>query len=217
MTRKDLIIVSVVVNAGLLVVLFISAIKSEKTPERIVSNVEKERVEAPKVAEISAPVVSTREDRVDHILHQYSVKSSQEEKKEPELLPTLTLQVPKAESRVPTSLVSPYRTVTVEKGDVLEKIAKTYGVTVDEIMRLNHLQNSRLQIGQTLKLPVKEEKLSVAKGVEDEGNYYIVKGGDNPWTIAQKNGMQVEELLRLNKMDAEKAKKLRPGDRLKIK
>ena len=58
-------------------------------------------------------------------------------------------------------------------------------------------------------LPVKEK----SKG----GKYYIVQTGDNPWTIAHANGMQVEELLRLNGIDEKKAKKLRPGDRLKIK
>ena len=113
-------------------------------------------------------------------------------------------------------LSDPMRVVAVEKGDVLEKIARNHGVSVDEIMKLNSLSNSRLQIGQELKLPSGKapKKENVIK--KDEGKYYVVKGGDSPWTIAQENGMQVDELLKLNKIDEEKAKRLRPGDRLRI-
>jgi len=93
-------------------------------------------------------------------------------------------------------------------------------VSVEDIMKLNSLSSSRLQIGQELKLPSmqrvkKEAPLKVEK--LDEGKYYVVKVGESPWTIAQENGLQVEELLKLNNLSEEKAKKLRPGDRLKIK
>ena len=49
------------------------------------------------------------------------------------------------------------RTVTVAKGDVLEKIAKNYEVTVEEIIRLNKLKTTRLQIGQHLKIPTTKQ------------------------------------------------------------
>ncbi len=54
------------------------------------------------------------------------------------------------------------------------------------------------------------------KNIKD-AKYYIVKHGDNPWTIAVKNKIKVEELLRLNNLDESKAKKLKPGDQLRIK
>ena len=87
------------------------------------------------------------------------------------------------------------------------KIARFHGVSVDEIMKLNSLSNTRLQIGQELKLPEKSVVTKKSPAPKDEGKYYIVKGGDNPWTIAQQNNMQVEELLRLNDMDEAKAKR----------
>ncbi|HSX13751.1 MAG TPA: LysM domain-containing protein [Chlamydiales bacterium] len=47
--------------------------------------------------------------------------------------------------------------------------------------------------------------------------YYIVKVGDNPWGIAMKHHMKLEELLKLNQLNEEKARKLKPGDRLRTR
>ena len=56
----------------------------------------------------------------------------------------------------------------------------------------------------------KTEKIETAK-------YYTVKPGDNPWTIAMKHHIKVDDLLKMNDLDNHKAKKLRPGDKLKIR
>ncbi|MBI3211945.1 MAG: LysM peptidoglycan-binding domain-containing protein, partial [Simkania negevensis] len=80
------------------------------------------------------------------------------------------------------------------------------------------LTNTRLQIGQVLLIPAPaQKKEKEEQGKEQQGEYYTVKAGDNPWTIAHKNALPIEELLRLNGMDEEKAKRLKPGDRLRIK
>ncbi len=47
--------------------------------------------------------------------------------------------------------------------------------------------------------------------------YYTVKVGDNPWSIAMKHHMKVEELLKLNGLNEENARKLKPGNRLRIR
>jgi len=98
--------------------------------------------------------------------------------------------------------------IIVRAGDTLDKIARSYGLSVEEIMRVNHLIDSRLQIGQVLKL--------TKAGKRGQEKYYTVKNGDNPWTIAMKNQMKVDELLRLNNLDEDKAKRLKPGDQLRI-
>jgi peptidoglycan endopeptidase LytF len=109
----------------------------------------------------------------------------------------------------------------VKKGDTLEKLAKTHHTTVDEIIKLNHLPSSFLRVGQVLKLP--QEKSSELKPVVVEKQavvgpeYYTVKVGDNPWMIANKHHLKLEELLKLNGLNEEKARKLKPGDRLRIK
>ena len=215
MNRRDIIIVAVLINAGLLVTLFVSSLKKESGMDLVYSEPIKEEVN------IAAKLTPTREkggDQVDRVISKYTAMTKIEEKKE-EVLPPPILTPTKKEEEKPAfkaPVKAPLRVVTVEKGDVLEKIARSHGVSVDEIMKLNNLSNSRLQIGQELKLPEKKAQKKEAKK-ESEGKYYVVKGGDSPWTIAQKHHMQVEELLKLNNIDEEKAKRLRPGDRLKIK
>ena len=48
-------------------------------------------------------------------------------------------------------------------------------------------------------------------------DFYVVKEGDSPWAIALSNGIRLDELLKLNGLDEQKARKLRPGDRLRIR
>lgn len=215
MNRRDIIIVAVLINAGLLVTLFVSSLKKETGVDLVSSE------QAPKQVEIAAKLTLPPKkggDQVDQVIHQYTAKAETQETKEEVIPPPALTPVKKEEEKpaVKAPIKAPLRVVTVEKGDVLEKIARSHGVSVDEIMKLNNLANSRLQIGQELKLP---QKKAPAKEVtkEEEGKYYVVKGGDSPWTIAQKHHMQVEDLLKLNNIDEEKAKRLRPGDRLRIK
>ncbi|MCB1106596.1 MAG: LysM peptidoglycan-binding domain-containing protein [Chlamydiia bacterium] len=213
MNRRDIIIVAVIINAGLLVTLFVSSLKKEQGTDLVIHP--KVAVEQVEIAQAPPPPLKSGGDQIDQVISQYTAKAKVEEKVEAPLPPPILTPTAKEEPKV--SVQSPLRVVTVEKGDVLEKIARSHGVSVDEIMKLNALSNSRLQIGQELKLPEKKAPKKEALPKKEEGKYYIVKGGDNPWTIAQKNGMGVEELLKLNNMDEEKAKRLRPGDRLKIK
>jgi LysM repeat protein len=44
-----------------------------------------------------------------------------------------------------------------------------------------------------------------------------MKVGENPWAIAIRHHMKLDELLRLNGLNEEKARKLKPGDRLRIR
>ena len=113
----------------------------------------------------------------------------------------------------------------VKKGDVLEKIARHHHTTVAEIMKANKLTSSNLRIGQALKIPNKAIKkaepsstvFSPQNSTEEGVVYYTVKKGDSPWTIAVKNHLKVEDLLKLNKMSEEQARRLKPGDQLRIK
>jgi LysM repeat protein len=115
-------------------------------------------------------------------------------------------------------------TYIVKKGDSLDKIAKAHHTTVDEIIKLNQLPSSFLRVGQQLKVPAERTLAAAPKPkppapAKEEGaaEYYTVKVGDNPWTIAMKHHMKVEDLLRLNALNEEKARKLKPGDRLRTR
>lgn len=54
---------------------------------------------------------------------------------------------------IPNSSSSMYRTYIVQRGDSLYKIARDYGVSVDDIKRLNNLTSNTISIGQQLLIP----------------------------------------------------------------
>lgn len=196
MNRKDTIIIAVLINAGLLVVLFASALRTDapsKAPAAVAKTPQKCEIEMPK-----------RELK----------------RAEPAPKPLAPVAVAKAEVPVAKPAAKPkpavakkpkMTTVVVQSGDALEKIARRHGVTVKEIMAANHLKSAQLKIGQELKVPV-----AVAKAASTGEKLYTVRSGDSPWTIASKNKIKLEELLKLNDLDEASAKKLKPGDTLRI-
>lgn len=243
MTRRDTILVAALVNAGLLIVLFVSALKSSEDTEKVVV---KKSVPEPAHREVIAynEPKKIAGDEVDLVLKQYA-------QPDPLQLPVVA-EVPAAPNFVedlqgivqaapvvavaptpaptpaPAFAVAPAPTtaswteVKVKKGDVLEKIARQHHTTVTEIMKANHLSSTQLKIGQVLKISTSSKEVSAPKvetAVLDSApsKFYTVKSGDSPWTIAVKNHMKVEELLKLNNMTEEKARKLRPGDQIRIR
>lgn len=86
-----------------------------------------------------------------------------------------------------------YEIYVVKKGDSLWLIANNYGISVDELVKINNLSNLTLQIGDKLKVPVTGNSNS---------NVYIVKSGDTLWSIARDNGLTVNELKELNNLNS---------------
>lgn len=87
----------------------------------------------------------------------------------------------------------PSNTYVVKKGDSLYAIARSYGITVDELKKANNLSSNNLSIGMVLTIP-KEE-------VSNE-NIYIVKLGDSLYKIANMYGMSVNELKTVNNLSS---------------
>lgn len=220
MSRRDTIIIAVLLNAALLVVLFMTAVQTESQPHIVHA---KEVSSPPPVIEkkaaAKAPQIPQGGDTIDEVLNKYSEVLTQntQKGKEPEKKEVPVAKVPPLPKVEKLPHEEPVKTITVVKGDVLEKIAKSHGVTVESIMKENNMGSSNLRIGQKLRIPRQQPKMVAAKSEKKpQGKFYVVKGGDNPWSIAKKNNIQVEDLLRLNNMDEAKAKRLRPGDRLRI-
>lgn len=198
MNRRDIIITAVLINAGLLIVLFVSSLKSHDPTELVVAKkevvVEKKKVvpEAPS-KKVEKPVVA--------------VKKAPEIKKEEPKKAAVKL-APKEEALA---------VVEVKSGDALEKIARRHNVEVDELMRINNLASARLQIGQKLKVPSTKKVAELPKEKKEAGEYYIMRHGDNLWNIARENHIKFEDLLELNDLNEEKSRRLKPGARIRIK
>lgn len=95
------------------------------------------------------------------------------------------------------------RAYTVRRGDTVAKIARRYGVSEKELVRLNSIRHPRrLQIGQSLRIP----GYATARGGDAPANSasrnsddtYIVRPGDTLHDIASAHGVTVEELRRWN-------------------
>lgn len=228
MNRKDTILVAVLINAGLLIVLFATATKPGDV------NMATKVDEANTFTSVEVPVHSETKPEVSLDLSQASAKIESEVRFEPREIEIIG--TPENGNSHETSLAAPveapqesiqtqpqFNQHIVEKGQVLEKIAKMHHTQVEAIMTANQLTTSQLKIGQVLKIPtakaVKTATTTLPEknsGDTSQAKYYIVKPGDSPWTIAVKNKIKVEDLLRLNQLDQAKAKKLKPGDKLRI-
>lgn len=118
--------------------------------------------------------------------------------------------------------------VTVKRGDSLDKIARANKTTVKAIKRANNLSSDKLQIGQVLRIPENTNVAAPAPAVEipavkaivqasKDVEYYTLKNGDNPWKIAKQFGVRFEQLLQLNGLDEAKARRLKAGDKIRVR
>lgn len=86
---------------------------------------------------------------------------------------------------------------TVKRGDTLSKIASFYGTTVEEIVRLNNIQNPNLiYVGEVLQIAT-SDKPNI-EPTSTTTTYYTVKRGDNLWRIARRYGTTINSIVNLN-------------------
>lgn len=245
-SRRDTIIIAVLLNVGLLVTLLMTATKSDEEgkSEELTSSFSKELTQVAMLEEEANPITKpepapeaatspsdTPSDEVDKLLLAYANKPSEEER-QPE---TIELSTPQPETAAP---VAPKETpkadkktveVTVKKGDALEKIARANKASVEEIRSLNNLKTDRLYIGQVLKVPAgsigakvvstatKPAPKSAAQQDSNNVVWVEIKSGDSPWKIAKQNNVKYEDILKLNNLDDQKARNLKVGDKIRIK
>lgn len=237
MSKKDTVIIAILLNAGLLIVLFATSLKSDpsdvthQTVNIETPLLQKEDAVAvpstqPQVLEIAKTSTPLTGDEVDQMIRQYTppaIASAPVDIKPnfADDLQALGGLMPSQENTPSAATdTSSYKEVKVKKGDVLEKIARLNHVTVEEIMKANQMTSTRLKIGQVLKIPAKIKKETVVTSTapqDSSAKYYTMKNGDNLWAIAVKNQMKMEDLLKLNNLTDEKARKLKAGDQIRIK
>ena len=87
-------------------------------------------------------------------------------------------------------------TYTVKKGDTLWDIAINNGTTVDQLMQDNNLTSSLIFPGDKLTYNTTVAQVAQAK----EQGYYTVVLGDTLGKIANRFGVTVDELVKLNKL-----------------
>jgi membrane-bound lytic murein transglycosylase D len=113
---------------------------------------------------------------------------------------------------------------TVQPGDALEKIAKEYGVSVNDLRTWNGLKGSKIVAGQNIEIynepeektkiiatpaPVQNAEVKAVKPVAKERaveQKHKVRKGETLSEIAQKYGTTQKELMRYNKLHSSKIK-----------
>lgn len=125
---------------------------------------------------------------------------------------------------------------TVVKGDTPGEIAEKLGVSPDELIKLNNLDSRKLRIGQRLTVPGYARQQTAAKAEdvasgqesaepgraetaeipvtsETRTREYVIRKGDTPGVIAEKLGVNTDELIKLNNLDS---RRLRVGQVLVV-
>ncbi|MFJ6973962.1 MAG: LysM peptidoglycan-binding domain-containing protein [Ligilactobacillus ruminis] len=109
-------------------------------------------------------------------------------------------------------------TYTVKSGDSVWKIAHEHGMSMDELKSLNGLKDNLIIPGQVLKIKgtssnTKQKIKTSSKETAEAGATYVVKAGDSLWAVANRQGLTVAELKRINGLSSDT---IYVGQRLKV-
>lgn len=125
-------------------------------------------------------------------------------------------QVAKKESAKKSYSLTTYK---VRRGDTLISIAKKFGISYRELMRINGLKSPSIKVGQKLKVPrkatAKAEVKKKPKKRERVKRYklYRVRKGDSLQKIAKRFGVRVSDIKKANGL---RGNLIRVGQRLRI-
>ena len=152
-------------------------------------------------------------DTLYKIAKQFS--TTPEELKRINNLKTDTLQIGQKLKVSEEPLEGENNTYTVKKGDTLYGIASAYGISVEELKKLNNLTTNSIYIGQELIVPSTNVTPPETKPEDPNQKYiiYVVKKGDSLWSISKAYNVTIPELMKLNSLTSVD---LKIGDELKI-
>lgn len=128
-----------------------------------------------------------------------------------------------AEEQLPKTQRVRWREHRVKSGDTLSEIAEQYHSSIAELKRSNNLKNSRLRIGQRLKIPTANQANTAYRFSNKQRHQqrlakatktYTVQSGDSWWLIAKRHGISSQTLARRNGLSPRDT--LRPGQKLVI-
>ena len=115
----------------------------------------------------------------------------------------------------------------VQSGETLFSISKRYGIMISDIKVFNAMKSNHLQVGQNLLLngiaaapaaPAPAPELlrvrTPAKVISRKPSTYTVRSGDTLYAIAIKFTVELNDLLRWNKLHAKSV--LQPGNKIRV-
>ena len=141
--------------------------------------------------------------------------------KDTNLIPGTIIRIPEMYTKEEDMYMPNYINYIVKKGDSLYSIANNNNISIDLIIKDNGLVDNNLKEGQILRLRVIETELGEIEECYGEEyipevnntNIYIVKKGDNLYSIAKKYNTSVTNILNINNL---KSSNLSIGQEIKI-
>jgi murein DD-endopeptidase MepM/ murein hydrolase activator NlpD len=110
----------------------------------------------------------------------------------------------------PLVLSAEERIHTLQRGETIYSIARTYGVSVRSILQLNGIVDAaRVQAGQRIRIPVQ----NTGGGIGGYSEHRVVRG-ETLYSIARRYSITLQELLDLNGLLSSYV--LKEGDRLRV-
>ncbi|MEZ4250923.1 MAG: LysM peptidoglycan-binding domain-containing M23 family metallopeptidase [Polyangiales bacterium] len=138
--------------------------------------------------------------------------------------PPAPAETPPAPEVAPAPEPEPFVEHTLEPGQTLWDVARSYGVTTDAIVEANELRPRdvrRLSVGRVLKIPGVTERAEVVRAAEpvpveelpplEDGAYHVLAAGETLWDVAATYDKSVDELMERNELDDDGVRSLRPG------
>ncbi|MBI5588917.1 MAG: LysM peptidoglycan-binding domain-containing protein [Deltaproteobacteria bacterium] len=101
-------------------------------------------------------------------------------------------------------------THVVKSGDSLFNIANRYGVTTKRIQEVNRLTSFNIAVGQSLTIPEPTKTAAVETGLKK----YMVKKGENAFSIASGHNMPIDRFLSINNLSS--GSKIFPGQKVYV-
>ena len=90
-------------------------------------------------------------------------------------------------------------TYVVQKGDSLYSISRAYGVSLEDLRRVNNLTSDVLTIGQVLTIP----NINNDNSSGTTSNLYVVQKGDSLWSIANRFGVSINAIRMINNLTSD--------------
>ena len=115
----------------------------------------------------------------------------------------------------------------VQRGETLFSISKRYDVGIDQLKMINAMKTNNVQVGQNILLsgfstaaaprkasPELIRASTPARAALTKPSTYTVRAGDTLYAIAIKFAVELEDLLRWNKLSAKSV--LQPGNKIRV-